>query len=113
MPAFWSWCPILEHELGALLKPLVRVRPTQCAPGPAAVSVTPLAPSDPAAINRLEELATKHRLPVAAGVSDYRWWPRRKRRTAVAAIKSPGAAIARAQAELQALVKDVRKEMAV
>ena len=67
---------------------------------------------DPAAINRLEELATRHRVPVATGVSDYRWWPRRKRRTAVGAIRSPGEAIARAQRELQALVEDVRKEMA-
>jgi chromosome partitioning protein len=65
---------------------------------------------DPAAINRLEELATRHRVPVATGISDHHWWPRRKRRTAVGAAPAPGEALARAQAELQQLTEGVRKE---
>lgn len=67
---------------------------------------------DLAAINRLERLALEHRVPVAAPISDHRWWPRRKRRTAVAAVVSPGRAVSQAQAELKELAGSVLKEVA-
>jgi chromosome partitioning protein len=67
---------------------------------------------DLAAINRLEELATRYQVPVAPGISDHHWWPRRKRRTAVGSATPPGGALARAQAELHQLAESVRKEAA-
>jgi len=67
---------------------------------------------DLAAINRLEELATRYQVPVTPGISDHHWWPRRKRRTAVGAATPPGGALARAQAELHQLAESVRKEAA-
>jgi chromosome partitioning protein len=67
---------------------------------------------DPVAINRLEQLAVAHGVPVAAPISDHRWWPRRRRRTAVGAAVSAGRAVASAQAELRKLTDVVRKEVA-
>lgn len=66
---------------------------------------------DLAAIDRLDGLATRYQVPVATGISDHHWWPRRKRRTAVGSVRPPGGAIARAQAELQGLAEGVRKEV--
>ncbi len=66
---------------------------------------------DPAAIDRLESLATAHRVRVAGAISEHRWWPRRRRRTAVCSVAEPGKLVAKAQTELRALAKTVLEEV--